>query len=330
LQVEHTVTEEVTGLDLVEIQLQIATGGPLPSAIAPLGHAIQARLYAEDAARDFVPGPGQIQVFDVPDIDHLRVDSGYAAGDTVSGNYDPMVAKFIGKGPDRLAAISTLEQALAGLRVAGIATNRPWLLALLADERFRDNTHDLATAGDVQVSTGPPDHASLELVARLLLTQGSGQRAWQSAGPFRLVSPARIVFHGLDADWQLSVPVPGGDSSEATGSVAIPTDDGFELSTSAGRWLLAAGPRPTRHAATEGSDGHVRSPMPGTLLTVNVAQGDAVSEGDVVAVMNAMKIEISLAAPFDGVVEHVHASGGDLVGSRQVIVTIAPEERPDE
>jgi acetyl/propionyl-CoA carboxylase alpha subunit len=329
LQVEHTVTEEVTGLDLVEIQLQIATGGPLPSAVAPVGHAIQSRLYAEDAARDFVPSPGQIRVFDLPDVNHLRVDSGYAAGDTVSGNYDPMVAKFISKGHHRLAAITTLEQALAGLRIAGIATNRPWLLTLLSDERFRENTHDLATAGDIQVSTGPPDHASLGLVASHLLPEGTGQTAWQSAGPFRLVSPATIAFHGLDTDWQASTPIAGGGFA-ATGSVAIATDNGFELSTPEGRWLLAAGPQPTSHAASAGGDGRVRSPMPGTLLAINVAQGDAVSEGDVVAVMNAMKIEISLAAPFDGVVEAVHATGGDLVGSQQVIVTIAPEERPDE
>jgi acetyl-CoA/propionyl-CoA carboxylase, biotin carboxylase, biotin carboxyl carrier protein len=329
LQVEHTVTEEVTGLDIVEIQLQISDGGPLPDPVPPTGHSIQARLYAEDPARNFIPSPGEIRLLDWPEMKGLRFDVGYEAGDSVSGSYDPLVAKVISRGHHRIAAIARLEQALSSLRVAGIATNRPWLLALLRDERFRNNTHDLATAGDVQVSPGQPDSAALALVARIMLPQGDGQTAWQSAGPFRIVSPATMVFHGLDADWQVSIsPSIGGPV--ATSSIAIQTEEGFELSTPRGRWLVAPGPLTSKASSLRVTDGAVRSPMPGTIISVNVQPGQEVGEGDVVAVMNAMKIEISLAAPFDGAVTDVHAADGELVGSQQVIVTVAPRGEPDE
>lgn len=328
LQVEHTVTEEVTGLDLVAIQLQIATGGPLPEPVRSTGHAIQARLYAEDPFRDFLPSPGMIQVLDWPECDGLRIDAGYASSDQVPGNYDPLIAKLISHAPDRAAAIDILNDALTQMRIGGIATNRPWLLALLADERFQSNTHNLATAGDVTLELVPP----IERDLRTLI--GAGWRpygpstAWIDAGPFRIVSPATMVFHGVDEPWQASVSLDNSDPMPE-GTVVGPHPEGYELSTPRGRWLVAPGPLPAQRAAGRTADGTVRSPMPGTIVTIHVEQDQRVQEGDVLAVMSAMKIEITLAAPFDGRVTGVHVAAGDLVGSREEIVTIVPEEKTD-
>ncbi|MBA2452441.1 MAG: biotin/lipoyl-binding protein [Chloroflexia bacterium] len=347
LQVEHTVTEEVTGLDLVEVQLRIATDGVLPKPVAPNGHAIQARLYAEDPAREFLPSPGLIQELDWPDMPRLRVDSGFAAGDEVTGNYDPMLAKFITNGRYRRRAIDTLTDALTQLRVGGIATNRPWLLKLLADERFTSNTHNLSTAGEVVVEHASPAKNDLSSVAaqfiaplppptqfgimtgRNELRPYDGGSAWQSVGPFRVVGTAAVVFHSIDDGWQETVLLEGCWAA-IEGIVVLPTKNGFELSTPRGRWMVAPGPLPKERTAGVSTDGAVRSPMPGTIVTVNVTEGQEVAEGDVLAVMNAMKIEISLAAPFAGRVAAVLAADGELVGSQQVIVRVEPEETADE
>lgn len=138
-----------------------------------------------------------------------------------------------------------------------------------------------------------------------------------------------MVFHSIEEVWQETI-LMDGDAPSGEGVVVLPTKNGFELSTPRGRWLVAPGPLPRERAGGQSSDGAVRSPMPGTIVTVNVKVGQQVSEGDVLAVMNAMKIEISLAAPFDGRVAEVLAAGGELVGSRQVIVRIEPAETADE
>lgn len=324
LQVEHTVTEEVTGLDLVEVQLDIANGGSLPQPVEPKGHAIQARLYAEDASRDFLPSPGEIAILDLPD--NIRIDAGFAAGDTVSAGYDPMIAKLIAHGETRDAAIRKLGDALSALRIAGIATNRPWLLALLADTRFRENTHDLATAGEINLPLAPPTAEDLApIVSRIVQPDARGQSAWQRSGPFRIAGEAMLPFHGVDDDWQVSVlarTTPG----KRAGCAVVEQEGSWELTTPNGRWQVASGPKPVTGTGARASDGNIQTPMPGTLLSVDVAVGDTVSAGQVVAVMSAMKIEISLSAPFNGTVSHIGAKAGELVGSRQTIVTITPGE----
>lgn len=325
LQVEHTVTEEVTGLDLVEVQLAIAKGDPLPAPVEPQGHAIQARLYAEDAGREFLPSPGEIAVLDFPD--NIRIDAGFDAGDSISSGYDPMIAKLISHGETRDEAIHQLTQALTELRIAGIASNRPWLLALLANEHFRANSHDLATAGDVSTSLEPPPASDLALLTPR--PAPASQTAWQRSGPFRIAGEATIAFHGVDDGWQVSIPARE-TAIDLPGSVVLEHDDSYELSTPRGRWLVAPGARPADAAGKRASDGNIQTPMPGTLLSVDVAVGDAVAAGQVVAVMSAMKIEISLAAPFDGTVSHIGAAAGDLVGSKQTIVTITAGETTDD
>lgn len=328
LQVEHTVTEEVTGLDLVEVQLRIAAGNALPSVVAPQGHAIQARLYAEDASREFLPSPGEIAVLDLPD--GIRIDAGFAAGDTVTSGYDPMIAKLIAHGATRDEAISNLTEALTNLRIAGIATNRPWLLALLANVRFRENTHNLATAGDVNTPLEPPPANDLALLAsRPAPTGTDAQTAWQRSGAFRIAGEAMLAFHGIDDEWQTSVPVRSAAIDEP-GSIVLDLGGSYELSTPRGRWQIAPGARPAAAVGERASDGNIQTPMPGTLLSVDVEIGDSVSAGQVVAVMSAMKIEISLAAPFDGEVSYIGAAAGELVGSKQTIVTITAGEQSDD
>jgi acetyl/propionyl-CoA carboxylase alpha subunit len=310
----------------------------LPQPPETRGHAIQARWYAEDPARDFVPSPGRIHVLEFPPTG-VRIDAGYAAGDDVPSAYDPLIAKVIAYGPDRPAAIERLRQVLEGVRIAGIATNRPWLLEIVRDERFRAGRHDLTLAEAVRVPDGPPP---LEAFAALLAADARPARdAWDAVGPFRLVGAAVRAFHGAEAGgWEARLRVRPGrnaplvaaaDGEEwlaagaAPGVVALPVGDGWELSAPMGRWLVSPGPRPREHARDRAIDGVVRAPMPGTVAAVHVSVGQRVGRDEVVAVMLAMKIEIALAAPASGVVSAVGAAPGDLVGSRQMLVTIQPD-----
>lgn len=330
LQVEHTVTEEVTGLDLVALQFELAEGGSLPEPVKPGGHAIQARLYAEDPFQQFLPSPGLIRALDFPTSSghpgaSLRIDAGYETGDSVPGAYDPMIAKVIVHAPDRERAIAALESSLAGLHVAGIATNRPWLMAALDEGgAFRTNDHDLTTAGTITLDFAPPPDSVLATIIERSVPYGS--TAWESSGPFRIVSPATATFHGADASgWQQTVVLDSGNVEvHDPEPLVVPVDGGWEIVTTAGRWLVEPGPLPSA-SATAAGDGEIRAPMPGTVLQVLVEAGQQVAADEVVAVLEAMKIEMSLAAPFTGTVSAVAVSAGDLVGLRQVIVSIEPD-----
>ncbi len=329
LQVEHTVTEEVTGLDLVALQLELAQGGALPEPPPTNGHAIQARLYAEDPFQQFLPSPGLITALEFPASTGqpgaaLRVDTGYATGDRVPDAYDPMIAKIIVHAPNRERAITALDSSLGHLAVAGVATNRPWLVAALAPGGdFRANSHDLTTAGAIALEFAPPPESLLrDLIER---THASQTTAWGSVGPFRIVSPATATFHGLESGgWQATATLPiSGDADFRIAPCIVPVGAGWEVVTANGRWLVEPGPLPSSGAAAAG-DGDIRAPMPGKVLQVLVEAGQQVADGDVVAVLEAMKIEMSLAAPFAGVVTAVSAAEGDLVGLRQIVVSIEP------
>ena len=332
LQVEHTVTEEVTGLDLVALQLFLALGSPLPEPVAARGHAIQARLYAEDPFQQFLPSPGRILALDFTgELDiapaRLRVDRGYEAGDTVPGAYDPLIAKIIVSERDRETAISGLVEALERARVAGVATNRPWLLAALAEgSDFRRNEHDLTTAGTIQLEARPPDDADLApLAAHIVAERAAAQpgSAWSLAGPYRAVTPATLTFHGDEGSgWQRTIQFSGEARPDERTIVGVGA--GWELVSARGRWLVKPGPAPSTSSGSATLDGQVRAPMPGKVLDIVVEPGQEVAADEVVAVLEAMKIEISLTAPFAGTVGAISADPGDLVGLRQVIVTIEP------
>ncbi len=339
LQVEHTVTEEVTGHDLVEIQLQLAKGGRLPEPVLPQGHAIQARLYAEDPLHGFAPSPGEIRLIEWPDLPGLRVDAGYETGDTVPSFYDAMVGKLIVHAQDRSTAISRMADACDELLIGGIATNRAWLRELMRLESFRIAQHTLASAETVQVISEPS--ASLASLATALLPGEADGTAWSTSGPFRVVSQAALALHDAGGAWDARVrytrsgsgwqPLVAGseDAPDDLPSVIVDTDDGYEVSDASGRWMVRLGPLPKQHADSEASDGTLRAPMPGTIVAVNVAPGQTVNAGEVLAVMTAMKMEMTLAAPFDGVVASVGATVGELVSSRQVLVTVTPQSESE-
>jgi acetyl/propionyl-CoA carboxylase alpha subunit len=338
LQVEHTVTEEVTGMDLVEIQLQLAGGGSLPEPVQPRGHAIQARLYAEDPLHDFAPSPGEIRLLEWPSQPGLRIDAGYESGDVVPSFYDSMIGKLIAQASDRAAAITGLADACDDLLIGGIATNRAWLLALTRLDAFQSATHTLATAATVEVPRRPG--SALNQFASSLLPDDPRGSAWATAGPFRAVTPARLALHDPDGDWEARVtyeqrgsgwvPTLEGDfDAPHLPAVVIDRDDGFEVSDPTGRWLVQLGPLPRQQAGAEAADGSLRAPMPGTVVAVNVTPGQRVTKGEVLAVMTAMKMEMTLAAPFDGVVISVGCAAGELVGSRQVLVTVTRDSESE-
>jgi acetyl/propionyl-CoA carboxylase alpha subunit len=331
LQVEHTVTEEVTGLDLVAIQLELAMGGALPESRPARGHAIQARLYAEDPFQSFLPSPGHFSALDYPKLPRLRIDYGYVASDEFPSHYDPLIAKLIASGPDRDAAIEHVVEGLSQLVVTGVASNRPWVIALLNDPSFRTNRHTLATADAVKVELHAPTPSELRVVAKQVPTEPSPAEAWQASGPFRIVQPATMAFHGSEAGgWQATVALDG-DLSYAPYVYVHRSGDKFELVSPDGRWLVTPGPFLRGNDEQRLQDGTLRSPMPGKVLQVSVGVGHVVAEGEVVAVLEAMKIEITLAAPFAGRVAEVHTTAGELVGSRQPIVTITSDsEGPSE
>jgi acetyl/propionyl-CoA carboxylase alpha subunit len=336
LQVEHTVTEEVTGLDLVEVQLSLATGGSLPDHVAPVGHAVQARMYAEDPANAFAPSPGTIELLEFPNLPGLRVDAGYETGDTIPDAYDSLVAKLITHGADRQDALERLATALRDLSIAGVASNRPWLIALLRDPAFREARHDLATAASINTPLGAPPASALRTLASFVLLP-TGETAWESSGPFRIVSPATAVFHGAEGDgwqarvemhkregrWQAVVP---DDGRESAGIGLVPQEDAMEVTSADGRWFVRFGPLAREVTSAASNDGALRAPMPGTITSVNVKPGEHVTQGSVLVVMTAMKIEMTIAAPFDGVVSAVSCREGELVGSKQVLVTLTPDE----
>jgi acetyl/propionyl-CoA carboxylase alpha subunit len=205
-------------------------------------------------------------------------------------------------------------------------------------EVFRAAHHTLATADVVSVPREPS--ASLAHLASALLPEESTGSAWESAGPFRIVSPATLAIHDIDGGWSkrveyqrreggweptLADALPEIDSP----AVVIDTDDGFEVNDATGRWLMRLGPLARARADEEQADGALRAPMPGTVVAVNVTPGQAVSEGEVLAVMTAMKMEMTLAAPFHGVVAGVGCAVGDLVSSRQVLVTVTPHDESE-
>jgi acetyl/propionyl-CoA carboxylase alpha subunit len=335
LQVEHTVTEEVADIDLVEVQLDLTRSKALPEPLEPRGHAIQARLYAEDPFHAFAPDPGEIRFAGWPDGPGLRVDAGYATGDTVPSQYDALLAKLIAWGRDRSAALERLAQALGDLELGGIAINRPWLLRIVRNTDFEAATHHLGTIDDISVDVAPPGHSVVAAIADVALGDG-GESAWASAGPFRLVSSATLALHAVDLpDWQTAIRyVRDGDGwradlnsddapQEPHGMTVVVREDDWDVAAPTGRWFVKLGSRPRSRGAGAALDGALRAPMPGTIVAVNVAVGQRVAKGDVLAVMTAMKIEMNLAAPFDGVVASVGCRAGDLVGSKQVLVTVA-------
>ncbi|MBO3747888.1 acetyl/propionyl-CoA carboxylase subunit alpha [Streptosporangiaceae bacterium NEAU-GS5] len=345
LQVEHPVTEMVTGLDLVELQLRVAAGEPLPLAqhdVTMRGHAIEARVYAEDPSRGFLPTGGTVLALGWPPA--ARVDSGIAPGTVVGSDYDPMLAKVVAHGATREHALSALGRALARTVILGVTTNVAFLQELIAHPEVRAGRLDtgLVERLGLRISQTPPDgvFAGAALAAHGKWDGGGdpwdvrdgwriGEPAWT---PYRIddtvvrVRGDEVEVDGRVHDAWLGDHVLSIDGQTLPFEVAIDGRAvwvGFEGQT----WSLTrheAGDPQDRDGARAG-DGTVRSPMPGTVLAVKAAPGDRVSAGQPLVVVEAMKMEHGVTAPFDGVVAEVPVRPGQQVALDAVLAVVTGE-----
>ena len=364
LQVEHPVTEMVTGIDLVELQLRIAAGEKLPIGqddITMRGHAIEARVYAEDPARGFLPTGGEVLDLAEPEGPGVRVDSGLAPGMVIGSEYDPMLAKVIAHAGDRPAALRALDRALADTAVLGVTTNIEFLRFLLADSDVAAGRLDTGLLDRRTPDYLPAQHGDDELIAAAaykwlrcwpvpvgdLWAVPSGWRLGERAPTtFRLHAGERtdhVYLTGTPSS--ATARVEGGESHSLTASLdgdrLTTTLDGLRteylVAASDGQiWLSRAGrtamveevrEAPVRPDDEQSGDAELTSPMPGSVVAVGVQDGQPVDAGTLVATVEAMKMEHALAAPVDGVVELLVAVGDQVkVGQPLARITASTKE----
>jgi acetyl-CoA/propionyl-CoA carboxylase biotin carboxyl carrier protein len=322
LQVEHPVTELVcrvdgVPLDLVEHQLRVAAGEPLSIGEVRLtGHAIEARVYAEDSFGGFLPQAGTATRVLWPD--GVRVDQALESGQVVSTSYDPMLGKVIAHGATREEARLALVDALDRTAILGLTTNAGFLRTLVASEEFRDATIDTAWLDHHEVEAPDPAPARELAAWELHLRDREDTGPFASDG-FRLgADPAPVVVE-LDEPVTLTV-------QPATRAVAEVRHDRVEVVHHGQRFVFAR-PDVMGDQAAAVADGALTAPMPGTVLDVRVAEGDAVEEGQVLGVLEAMKMELSLKAPFAGTVTSVGAAAGEQVRLGDALFVV---EAPDD
>ena len=347
LQVEHPVTELVYGLDLVELQLRVAAGEPLPVSqddIVARGHAIEVRINAEDPAREFLPATGRVLAYDRPSElgpGAVRVDDAIEVGSTVDTAYDSLVAKVIAHGADRAQALARLERALARTTVLGVTTTTGYLRGLLADDAVRDGELDTGLIERRGVGPAPMTDADIGLTAAILTLADRRPRGDGDGDPFDRTDGWRLGGIRAASHWRLAVgagpPVQVEARPEHVAAVRRVGAGRFAIAQR-GEWLLArAGDVtwighngwawPVRAVsaaeAREGAgDGQLRAPMPGQVLLVPRTVGDAVSAGDPVVVLESMKMELVLAAPADGTVAELSVAVGDSVAVDQPLARV--------
>jgi len=314
LQVEHPVTEEVLGLDLVALQLAVAAGDPLPvraEDLAPRGHAIECRLNAEDPAKGrFLPSPGTITRFDRADGPGVRTDAGYEAGDTVSQFFDNLVAKLVVWGPTREAARRRMLRALRETRIEGISTTIPAQVAILSHPDFaavRHSTRWVEENLDLSAVSAPRTPAE---------AAGGASAPGASAGERQL----REVEAEVDGRrYQVRLWVPTAEPDPPATRPAARQGAGTRPTARAGDGRPA--PRATDGGGGTGASA-VTVPMQGTIVKVLVSAGDEVEVGQTVCVLEAMKMENAITAERAGVVKEVRVAPGDTVGGGDVVVVI--------
>ena len=370
LQVEHPVTEEVTGLDLVEWQLRIAAGEKLLLAqeqIIQRGHAIEVRLYAEDPDAGFLPGSGTLQTLRLPAPSrHVRIDSGVVEGDTVTIFYDPMIAKLIVWDEDRPRALARLREALAASEISGPKSNIAFLERLIRHPAIVDGSIDTGYLDRHLDEFLAPAHADTSLLlaaatAGLLAQEAGAEQAaaeshdptspWASADGWRLghAGARKLAFAQGDARIELTAHGHAGDyrielasgthdvtgARLADGELSARIDGAmhrFRASADANRVLVHDGQQRLRLDAVEvyrrqddagaATEHRIRAPMPGRVVLVQAKPGDAVHTGDVVLVIEAMKMELALKAPRDGVIAELRAQAGEFVEADAVLATL--------
>ncbi len=347
LQVEHPVTEMVTGEDLVAWQFDVAAGNPLPRAqdeITFSGHAIEARLYAEDPAAGFLPQSGVLSLWRAPEGDGVRTDHAVADGMAITPYYDPLAAKIICHGETREAARTRLIAALRDCALLGVATNKAFLLDLLATDAFvqGQTTTDFVDSRDIAETRPAPE--MLALAAVLIYEATSGPDAWCNSGtprwPIKLrcrdsdfdttVEPlgGRRFAVGLDGA-VLQVDLRDDDASRVRFAVDgadgaawfVRVEDGIDLDMGDGAARLTdITYAPAR--AREALAGAVVAPMAGRVIRVEAAPGDVVAKGDCLMVVEAMKMQHRITAGTGGTVAEVLAKEGDQVAARQLLVAM--------
>ncbi|MDQ2952708.1 MAG: hypothetical protein M3R54_10645, partial [Chloroflexota bacterium] len=346
LQVEHPVTELVWDIDLVEQQLRIAQGERLLlKEPAPRGHAIEVRLYAEDVAGGFLPSTGRLLHLRWPE--GVRIDAGYEEGNEVTRHYDPLLAKIIAHGPHRKLALAKLEEALASTEVLGVRTNLPFLRALVAHpdvQRGRVDTEFVSREFEklVPSSTSVPEVAlALAGCAVAASARASGD-PWSERGAFRIgeAPSTTVVMH--EGARERVVRVRGSGTYEVDGHRAARdpieahawTFDGDPAAAAldgATVWVSVGGRTDelTLGAPDRGVDAaaatEVAAPMPGVVIAAQAHADQKVRRGDLLFVVEAMKMELRVEAPADGRVKRVLASVGQQVGRGQRLAEFEPE-----
>ncbi len=353
LQVEHPVTEMITGLDLVEWQLRVARGEDLPraqEAVDLSGHAIEVRLYAEDPRVDFMPQTGRVLRWNPPEGDGVRTDHGVADGMNVTPFYDPMIAKIAAHGPTREDARRKLIQALADCTLLGVGTNQAFLARCLGHATFagggattafiEENGDDLLAADEAAVTA---------LATALLATRDAGaETPWFSTGVCEW--PLQVEYGSADAV-EVDVTMRGdtylvsgvGENSatvrilernadtvrfefEGVQGSAVWLRDGDAVHVSAAGTTVSAAEAPPQGAAgAAGGDGRLLAPMPGRVVRVNAAAGGQVTADDILVVIEAMKMEHEISAGIDGTVAEVAVAEGDQVSPRQLLMLVEAE-----
>jgi 3-methylcrotonyl-CoA carboxylase alpha subunit len=326
LQVEHPVTEAITGQDLVEWQLRVASGEPLPLGQDELsinGWAMEARLYAENPATGFLPSIGKLELLSLP-ADAVRVDSGVEQGDAVTPHYDPMIAKLIAHGSVREQAAAKLAEAADTVLTWPVHNNAGFLSALLRHPRFVAGDVDtgfIGVEGDTLLAASTPGEAVVAAAAARLSQSFEGATAWHRLAGFRLntASSSRLWLSDGRQTFEASIgPVSDIPARTVDGGVLV-LDRGwphyFELP--------AAG-----HGAGGGAsagDGAILAPMPGKVIAVEVAEGERVVRGQKLVVLEAMKMEQAMVAPFDGKVVEVKAQAAGQVSEGALLVRLEAE-----
>jgi 3-methylcrotonyl-CoA carboxylase alpha subunit len=366
LQVEHPVTELITGIDLVEWQLRVAFGEALPlkqDQITLTGHAIEARVYAENPARNFMPSVGQIRTWRVPEeTNGLRIDAGYRAGDAVSPYYDAMLAKMIAWAPTRDAAIARLNQGLEASDVRGVVTNIPFLSALITHPQVAANAIDTGfIERELKVLTAAPQAAGeLELCAAVAAILGEEARAakadanspWQTFGWMPVGRRERVFSfrQGHGAAQTITLRYGSGLATLAVGErelafAAGPSEQGsFDLTLDGVKtpitaiieghelYLRTRNGRFELHwvdpfgGETEEQTGEdkIVAPLPGTVVAVLAEVGAKLEKGAAILTLEVMKMEQTLRAPFDGVLKAIKCKVGDIVQEGVELAEVEP------
>ncbi len=357
LQVEHPVTEAITGQDLVEWQLRVAAGEPLPltqSQLAITGHAVEVRLYAEDPARNFLPSVGTLTHLKLPP--DIRVDSGVREGDTITPDYDPMIAKIIAHGPDRPTALARLSAALAQTEAVGVHTNLPLLRAIASHPGFIAEAFDTgfigrhpeltagtATTPDMAIAAAAIAILRARAAAAITPTDPHSPRSAQDSWRPNLPGRQTILLRHRDTTTTITAQ-PDGDSwrlewdgtprtAQATGHILrlggttaparvvrqpphlVVVLDGTNHT------LEEIDPLAPPEAATAGA-GRITSPIPGRVARLLVQPGDHVTKGQVLLVLEAMKMELPLAAAADGTIAAIRCAEGEMVSEGVELVTM--------